>query len=442
MRIGLIAMSGIRVCDPDLLQLGLTLPGVVERGRVIAALPSLGLLTLAGLTPSHHDVTYHEVQELDTDSDTLPEDFDLVAISSFTPQIFEAYELADRFRRAGTRVVMGGLHVTSLPEEAQAHCDAVVVGEGELFWPQIVADAEAGQLKPVYRDANQTFDLSHSPMPRYELLDPGKYNRITVQSSRGCPLQCEFCAGSILLTSKYKQKPAERLLAEVDRIKQLWRRPFIELADDNTFCNRRYWTAALPELAKRRVRWFTESDVSIGQDRELLRMMRDAGCVEVLIGLESPDQESLRGIELKSNWKHRHWHEYVDSVRNIQRQGIAVNGCFIVGLDHHEADIFDHIIAAAEEMQLFDVQVTIQTPFPGTPLYERLLSENRILEPGNWAKCTLFDVNFIPQKMSPEQLRTGFHDLVQRLYDPLATSRRRETFQKQYYRPRSQNLAG
>jgi radical SAM superfamily enzyme YgiQ (UPF0313 family) len=435
MRIGLIAMSGIRVCDPELLALGMTLPGVLERGRVVASLPSLGLLTLAGMTPPGHDLTYHEIQEFQ-DLKCLPQDFDLVAISTLTPQIREAYALAERFRQNGTKVVMGGLHVTCLPEEAAEYCDAVIVGEGELHWADVVRDADNQRLQKRYDKRFGTFDLQHSPMPRFDLLDIQRYNRLTVQTSRGCPLKCEFCAGSILLTDKYKQKPIERVLAEIDEILKIWRRPFIEFADDNSFCNRKYWKSFLPKLAKRRIRWFTESDISIGEDDELLQMMHAAGCMQVLIGLESPDEASLQGIELKSDWKRRRWPQYRDAIHNIQRHGIAVNGCFILGLDGHDATIFDSVLAATEELQLFDVQITVQTAFPGTPLYERLKTAGRLLEPEAWERCTLFDVNFEPAQMSPDQLRSGLHDLVKRIYNPQALNHRRDRFLRAHFQPR------
>ena len=132
------------------------------------------------------------------------------------------------------------------------------------------------------------------PMPAYELLEVEKYNRLTVQTSRGCPFQCEFCRSSVLLTSRYKQKPVARVLAEIDRIRQLWRRPFIEFADDNAFVNHRYWKELLPVLKRRHVRWFAETDLSIHEDDELLDLMRQSGCAEVLIGFESPGEWGLR----------------------------------------------------------------------------------------------------------------------------------------------------
>ena len=145
------------------------------------------------------------------------------------------------------------------------------------------------------------FDLQDAPMPAFELLDIGRYNRLTVQTSRGCPHRCAFCASSILLTKQYKQKPADRVLAEIDRIKTLWEHPFIEFADDNTFVNKAYWKELLPELKKRNIRWFTETDVSLAQDGELLHLMRESGCAQVLIGFESPTAPALQdAVDRKS----------------------------------------------------------------------------------------------------------------------------------------------
>ena len=269
MNIGMIAMSGIRACDTELLELGLTLPGFVERSKQIASLPSLGLLTLAGMTPRRHTVSYHEAPSAEV-IPTLPVNFDLVAISSLSAQIKDAYRVAAHYRALGIPVVMGGLHVTSVPGEPETYGAIGVLGEGELAWPLILADAERGTLKSAYDLRGQEFDLANAPMPAFELLDIERYNRITVQTSRGCPWRCNFCASSILLTRKYKQKPIAKVLAEIDRIRTLWPRPFIEFADDNSFINRAYWHELLPELAKRRIRWFTETDLSIYEDDALL----------------------------------------------------------------------------------------------------------------------------------------------------------------------------
>jgi radical SAM superfamily enzyme YgiQ (UPF0313 family) len=429
-RIGLIAMSGVRAVDRELLQLGLTLPGFIERGRVVASLPSLGLLTLAGMTPGPHRCEYREVQDLHKLA-VLPMEFDLVAISSLSAQIGEAYELADRYRALGVPLVMGGLHVTAVPDEAARHADAVVIGEGESVWLDLLDDAQAHALEPFYK-ADGRFSLDEAPMPAYELLDIEKYNRLTVQTSRGCPFQCEFCASSVLLTSRYKQKPVAKVLAEIDRIRKFWRRPFVEFADDNAFVNHRYWKELLPELKTRNVRWFAETDLSVHDDDELLDLMRQSGCAEVLIGFESPGEWGLRGLELKSDWKRKHWQDAKEAIARIQAHGIRVNACFILGLDGQGVDIFDRVLEFVLETQPFDVQITVQTPFPGTPLHSRLEREGRLLSPTAWETCTLFDINFRPQLMTPKALRTGFRDLGVKLYSQELTDRRRAHFEQTY----------
>jgi radical SAM superfamily enzyme YgiQ (UPF0313 family) len=436
MKIGLIAMSGIRACDTELLELGLTLPGFVERSKTIASLPSLGLLTLAGMTPEEHDVHYIEIPDLHATAETL-EPFELVAISSYSAQINEAYELAQRYRATGTPVVMGGTHVTALPEEALEYCSSVVIGEGEASWPEVLQDAACGSLKSRYGSRDSGFDLADAPMPAYELLDISKYNRLTVQTSRGCPHQCEFCAGSNLISSCYKQKPVDKVLAEVDRICELWEHPFIEFADDNSFVNRAYWRELLPQLRQRRIRWFTETDLSVAQDTELLHMMREAGCAQVLIGLESPTVEPLDQLEQSTNWKHDRFADYKQSIRIIQSHGITVNGCFILGLDGQTPAVFDQVYDFVRETELYEVQITILTPFPGTPLYLRLEKSGRLIEPTNWQKCTLFDVNFRPLGMAAQELRGGFHALAMKLYSDTFTQWRREIFKRNLHQSRS-----
>ncbi len=430
MKIGFIAMSGVRAQNEELTQLGLTLPGFVDRNKIIASMPSLSLLTLAGMTPCKFDVGYHEIADLKSHG-ALPDDLDLIAISSFSAQIFEGYQVADHYRALGIPVVMGGLHVTSLPDEAKQHCTSVVIGEGEPLWHEVLQDFESGTLKPFYRHPKPgTFDLRDAPMPRFALLDPNKYNRITVQTSRGCPHKCEFCASSILLTRQYKVKPVEKVIAEIHEIKKIWPRPFIEFADDNSFVHREHYKALLRELTKENLRWFTEADVRVAQDDELLGLMRDSGCQQILIGLESPHRASLTGVELKNNWKARQLDHYAAAIAKIQSYGITVNGCFILGLDGDTPDVFDDVLAFVRESGLYEVQVTFMTAFPGTPLYARLKTAGRIIEDGRWDKCTLFDINFRPARMSASELQQGFLRLVKVLYSGEETHTRRSNFKR------------
>jgi radical SAM superfamily enzyme YgiQ (UPF0313 family) len=430
MKIAFIAMSGVRAHNPELTRLGLTLPGFVDRNKIIASMPSLGLLTLAGLTPREHDVQYLEVADLRTAGD-LPADFDLVAISSFSAQINEAYELAAWYRSRGIPSVLGGLHVTSMPEEAKQHCTSVVVGEGEPLWPQILRDAADKNLQPYYtQEPRGAFDFREAPMPRFDLLNPAKYNRLTVQTSRGCPHKCEFCASSILLTGRYKLKPIEKVLAEIREIKKIWPRPFIEFADDNSFVHRTHYKALLGAFAPEKLRWFTETDINVAQDDDLLALMRDSGCQQILVGLESPRRPGLDGLELKSNWKARQLDGYKEAIAKIQSYGITVNGCFILGLDGNTPAVFDDVLDFVRTSGLYEVQVTFQTAFPNTPLYHRLKKEGRILRDGAWELCTLFDINFEPRDMTRDQLQSGFLQLVKTLYGDEETHTRRSNFRK------------
>ena len=431
MNIGLFPMSGIRVCDTELLRLGLTLPGFVERSKTIASLPSLGLLTLAGMTPAEHRIHYLEIPDLARQG-SLPGEFDLVAISSYSAQMNEAYDLARRYESMGVPVVMGGLHVTALPEEALEHCSAVVVGEGEACWPEVLGDAAAGRLKPVYDGGAGDFDLADAPMPAFELLDIDKYNRLTVQTSRGCPHRCEFCASSVLLCDRYKQKPVARVLAEIDRIRTIWEQPFLEFADDNSIVNRAYWKELLGELKARRLRWFAETDLTVSEDGELLDLMRESGCLQVLVGLESPVETGLPGLELKSDWKRARFPRYREAIRTIQAHGITVNGCFVIGLDGHTPEIFDQVFDFVKESELYEVQITIATPFPGTPFYDRLAAAGRLLEPPDWRARTLFDLTFRPSAMEPAELVDGFKRLAAKIYSEEFTAWRKGNFKRKH----------
>ncbi len=430
MKMGLIAMSGVRAHNEEITKLGLTLPGFVERNKVIASLPSLGLLTLAGMTPDDINVEYLEVEDIKK-VDGLPGEYDVVAISSYSAQIKEAYELADRFRKANTIVLLGGLHVTARPDEGLRHADSIVIGEGEPVWPRLVEDLKRGNLKSVYDARNTPFDLAAAPLPRFDLLDPERYNRLTVQATRGCPFDCEFCAASIRLSPVYRVKPVKKVIGEIRRIKEIWDKPFVEFADDNTFVNKKHSKDLLRALIPEKIRWFTETDVSIATDDELLSLMRESGCAQVLIGFESPSVKGLRGIEQKTDWKAKQPDSYLSAIEKIQVQGISVNGCFVLGLDGTGTESFREVRDFVHESGLHEVQITVQTAFPGTPLYERYKRDGRLLNDEAWELCTLFDVNFRPENMTVEELESNFCWLAGELYGELATKERKAYFYKQ-----------
>jgi len=426
MKIVFMALSGIRVRDEKLRTLGVTLPGFVRRGEVIASLPSLGLLTLAGLTPPQHEISYIEVDQIEDAPAKF--DADLVAISSFTARINAAYTLADRCRGQGVKVVLGGLHVTACPEEALEHADAVVVGSGEGAWPLLVSDAEKGALKRIYRGAIAgIFEKPLYAPPRFDLLKGRCHNRVTVQSTRGCPRDCAFCAASLRLGADCQRKPVALVVEEVRAAKAATGDSFFELADDNTFLDRVWSKELLRALAKEEIRFFTETDASVAEDPELCDLLAQAGCRQVLIGFESPRQDDLEGID-PAEWKREQAPNAKRVIDTLQSKGVSVNGCFILGLDHHTPDIFPELLEFVRSSGLADVQYTVLTPFPGTPLFNNLKRQGRLISNRFWDRCTLFDVNFLPQHMTVEELEAGLHWLFRESYDAEAVHVRQRNF--------------
>ena len=416
MKVGLMALSGVRVRNEKLVKLGVTLPQFVSRGNVIAQLPSLSLLIIASVTPADVKVDYVEVPDVSLVK-ISNSGYDLVAITSYSAQIYEAYELADRYRAAGIPVVIGGTHVIAEPEEAKRHADSIAIGEAEALWPRIMEDFKKSRLQPFYTEDNPgTYELSESPIPRYDLLVTEIYNRVTVQTSRGCPHDCEFCAGSKLFGQRFRQKSVGLIVREIENIKEKWARPFIEFADDNTFVDKKWSREFLKALIPLKVKWFAETDISIWEDEELLELMYRSGCYQLLIGLESTSKDSLDGID-SHDWKLKQRDGYLEAIHRIQSNGITVNGCFVVGLDGDTPDIFKEIRDFIEKSKLLEAQVTVLTPYPGTPLYHRLKNEGRLLKEQFWDRCTMFDLNFRPKNMTPEDLEKGLLWIFGEIYN-------------------------
>lgn len=429
----LIAMSGVRVYNQKLMQLGLTLPGFVDRSKVIASLPSLGLLTIAAHSPDNWEMVYKDLDEISDAAiaDILKERPDLIAFSSLTARINETYALADKFRLAGIKVVIGGLHVSALPDEAIVHADSVIQGEGEIIWKTLLEDVENNALKPFYSSITNkkySFHFDSDILPKYELLDINKYNRLTLQTTRGCPLNCVFCAASRTISS-YKKKPVLQVERELNRIFEVWPRPFIELADDNTFVDKTWSKDLLRLFSKYRFKWFTETDISIAQDDELLELLARSNCAQVLIGLETSNASTLKGID-RNNWKYNQFDGYMKSIEKIQSYGISVNGCFILGFDTDTKDTFKHTEQFIKDSNLSEVQLTLLTPFPGTELYRQMRSQNRLLQPVYWDKCTLFDVTFIPKNFTVNELEDSFQELMTNVYSQSNVEQRKSTFKK------------
>jgi radical SAM superfamily enzyme YgiQ (UPF0313 family) len=432
-KVVLISMSGVRVYNKRLLELGLTLPGFLDRSKVIASLPSLGLLTLASHTPENWEVVYRELDDyVDSDLEEIINlSPNLIAFSSLTARINETYLLSNKFRKLGFITSIGGLHVSALPEEGIKYADSIIQGEGEIIWETLLQDFENNQLKPLYSsitNKNFTFHLNDSRIPKYELLDITKYNRLTIQTTRGCPLHCSFCAASRTI-STYKKKPIEQIEKELNRIFEVWNRPFVELADDNTFIDKVWSKELLKLFSKYKMKWFTETDISVAYDDELLQLLAKSNCAQVLIGFETTSAKGLEGID-KGNWKFKQFDNYLKAIDKIQSHGISVNGCFILGFDTDTTKTFKETELFIKESNLSEVQITLLTPFPNTDLYNQLKEENRLLSENYWDKCTLFDVNFIPKHFTVLELENSFQELMQNVYAETAVKERKNKFKQ------------
>src|SRR5579862_2642127 len=432
-KVVLISMSGVRVYNKKLLDLGLTLPGFVDRSKVIASLPSLGLLTLASHTPENWEVVYKELddftqEELEAIAGLKP---NVIAFSSLTARINETYLLSKKFHDLGFTTIIGGLHVSALPEEGMMYADCIIQGEGEIIWETLLQDYENNQLKRFYSSFTNTkfaFHMNDSKIPKYDLLDIPRYNRLTIQTTRGCPLHCNFCAASRTISS-YKKKPIEQIEKELNKIFEVWDRPFIELADDNTFVDKLWSKELLKLFTHYKMKWFTETDVSVAYDPELLELLAKSNCAQLLIGLETSNAKGLFEIDA-GNWKYRQFDNYLKAIHEIQSYGISVNGCFILGFDTDTSETFYETESFIRESNLSEVQITLLTPFPGTNLYNKLRQENRLLSENYWDKCTLFDVNFVPKHFTVPELENNFQEMMKRLYAEDVVKERKRKFKQ------------
>lgn len=419
--VSLVSLSGFRVREPEMLALGMTLPGLHDRARAIASLPALAPLTLAAHTPEGWAQSLHEAAAIDPAliGRIVEERPTLVAISALTASAPQAMALSQALRAEGLRTALGGLHATACPEECQPHFDAVVVGDGEPVWPSLLADASGDTLRPVYR-AERPFDLTESRPPRWDLLPHRDRPRFTLQTARGCPLACEFCGASRLL-GPFREKPPDLVARELDAMRAIVHRPVVELADDNTFAGGRDHAPLLDALGASGVRYFTEADWRIGERQDLLAGLAESGCVQVLVGLESLSPR-FAGMGAKKARIDR----MMDAVANIQDAGVAVIGCFVVGADGEDHESLAALGDFLLDAPLADVQLTIQTPFPGTPLRRRLAAEGRLLPDRGWECHTLFDVVYRPDPLSADELQSAFHNLVKMTFAAGPSARRME----------------
>ncbi|MGB4885938.1 MAG: radical SAM protein, partial [Ferruginibacter sp.] len=244
--------------------------------------------------------------------------------------------------------------------------------------------------------------------------------------TRGCPLHCNFCASSRTISS-YKKKPINLIEKELNKIFEIWNRPFIELADDNTFIDK-FWSKQLLNLfSNYKMKWFTETDISVSYDDELLEKLAKSNCVQVLIGFETSTAKGLKNLD-KANWKYKQFDNYYKAIEKIQSYGISVNGCFILGFDTDTLETFNETEKFIKQSNLSEVQITMLTPFPNTELYHQLKKEKRLLQENYWDKCTLFDATFEPKYFTVQEFENQFQNLMNNIYSDKNVKERKSKF--------------
>lgn len=379
-----------------------------KRRKALWTCPNLSLLTVAGLLPLDWEYIYK-----DLNFDVLDdEEYDMALISVTTAQAPRAYEIADYYRRRGIKVVMGGIHTTVMPEEALQHADAVCIGEFENVADTFITDVKLGKIRSLY-NGKKYVSLDKSCIPRYDLAEKYPYHVVPLQITRGCPHQCEFCASSAVYGKIRRQKPLNLIDENIQAILSHWTFPYLFFTDDNLFIDDSFTKELMTILLKHRLQWYAFSDVRIAQKKDLLKLMHNAGCRQLLIGFESLSEASLRKVN-QSQWKRKQIRDYHDAVNAIQEQGIGVVGSFMLGLDDEGDDAFVRIPEFVENTNMYATNITVLTPFPGTRVYSRFLQEKRIFTT-DWKRYNGFELTFYPQNHSIEWFNAQYKELNQRL---------------------------
>ena len=351
--------------------------------------PSLTLLQLAAITPKKHVVELIDCRFQNVDFNC---DCDIVGISSYTYSAEDAYKIADYFRMKGKTVILGGYHPSSMPEEAKQHADSVVIGEAEISWPKLLEDFEGGNLKPFYQ--SELVDPRYIPVPARNLQKNMSFVS-RVQATRGCPNRCEFCAVKKVEGYAYRKRPVEHVINE---IKSLPTSSF-SFDDSSLTIDLDYTKELFGGMVGLKKSFSCYGNINIlNENDDLIELSKKAGCSTWCVGFESISQDSLIGVR-KSN----KIENYANAIKKIRKNGIKVKGLFMFGFDEDTPDIFNRTIKAIKEWKIDFVYFSILTPLPGTPLYDKLDKEGRILTK-DWSKYTCGYVVFQPKKMSNEEL--------------------------------------
>jgi radical SAM superfamily enzyme YgiQ (UPF0313 family) len=382
------------------------------RYRRIIRFPQLTMPLLAAYTPPHWVVTHTDeiVQKVDFNKRV-----DLVGITANTAAAPHAYWLAGEFRKRGVKVVIGGPHATLMPEEAQYHADAVVIGEGELIWPKLLSDYENGALERVYKSSKLP-DLQAMPAPRWDLIKGRVYGKGVTIATRGCPFACEYCTIPKMYERKMRYRPVASIVQE---LKHMPGRALI-FWDDNIGANMGYAKELFKAITPLNRWWTSQATADVAFDDEFLELAAQSGCKALFLGLETISQKSLDS----ANKSHNQVKYYKEIVDRFHFYGIAIQAGTVFGFDHDDRSIFRTTVDFFREIGLDSATISVLIPFPNTPLYHRLEAEGRILTK-DWSKYNgKKDVVFQPALMSPEDLLMGMEWAARQFYSiPSITQR-------------------
>ena len=407
------AGSRFSSASPTLLLITASAPEVqrIRRSRFLN-FQQITMPYLAAFVPPHWTVRH-------VDEAVEPIDFsapvDLVAITFHTPSAAHAYMIADRFRSRGVVVVLGGPHVTLLPDEAQTHADAIFVGEAEEHWPRFLQDFEYGRHAQRYYCLDPP-SLANAPQARHDLFHRRDHTAGALFASRGCLYHCDFCTVALMYRSSLRQRPIDAVAREYAS----FRGKVVILWDDNLACDLTYAKALFRALAPHRKWWAAQASIHAARDEEYLALAAESGCKQLFLGLESVAQASLNDVGKRFN----RVEDYARAIEQIHGHGIAVQAGVVFGFDHDTASVFDQTIDFLEATGVQNATFNILTPFPGTRLFQRLEDEGRILT-RDWTKYnSRADVVFRPRHMSPDVLLAGYRSANRRFYS-LASIRKR-----------------
>ncbi len=374
----------------------------------------LTLTTLAALIPEELGV---EIQLIDEGIQDIPADLqaDLIGMTVITGTATHAYELSGRFRQQGIPVVLGGPHVTLVPEEAMCHADAVCVGFAEQSWPQMLRDFSRGAMQAAYYQS-PTLSLENMPFPRRDLFDPRLFlTQAVFEATRSCAHDCEFCVAPAAWGRGQYQKPIDWVIEDIRRVGQ----KKILFIDLNLVSDLDYAMELFRALIPLKVKWYGLSTVLIAHQPELMELMARSGCKGLLLGLETVSEESLKDAKKRFNASVG----YKQLIADLHHLGIAIQGCFVFGLDHDTPDVFDTTVQFAVDAGVDLPRFAVLTPFPGTPLHHRLAAEGRILT-RNWEHYDGQHVVFQPKYMTVQELKSGHERAWKQVYRWSAMARR------------------